>query len=103
MKLSGGQKQRLSIGRAILADPKVLILDEATLSVNTETEILIQQAIDNLVKDRTTFVIAHRLSTIQHADLIVVLESSRVVKTGKHEDLLVLNGLYTRLHELQFR
>jgi len=103
VKLSGGQKQRLSIGRAILADPKVLILDEATLSVNTETEILIQQAIDNLVKDRTTFVIAHRLSTIQHADLIVVLESSRVVKTGKHEDLLVLNGLYTRLHELQFR
>ena len=103
MKLSGGQKQRLSIGRAILADPKVLILDKATLSVDTETEILSQQAIDNLVKDRTTFVIAHRLSTIQHADLIVVLESSRVVKTGKHEDLLVLNGLYTRLHELQFR
>ena len=102
VKLSGGQKQKLLIGRAILADPKVLILDKATLSVDTETEILSQQAIDNLVKDRATFVIAHRLSTIQHADLIVVLESGRVVETSKHEDLLALNGLYPGLHEVQF-
>ena len=100
--LSGGEQQMLAIGRALMTNPKLLILDEATSSVDTETEQLIQNAIYRLVKNRTTFVIAHRLSTILHANLIVVLENGRIVETGQHQELLANGGLYKRLFEMQF-
>ena len=97
VKLSGGQRQRLSIARALLADPQILILDEATSNLDTESEQLIHQSMTTLLKGRTTFVIAHRLSTITHADIIVVMEAGQIVETGTHEQLLSLNGAYSQM------
>lgn len=101
VKLSGGQKQRLSIARAVLKDSPILILDEATSSVDTETELLIQQALERLIKGRTTIIIAHRLSTVRNADRIVALEGTRIVEAGTHEELLVKKGLYHKLYTAQ--
>ncbi len=102
VKLSGGQKQRLAIARALLADPRILILDEATSSVDTEAERIIQAAINRLIEGRTTFVIAHRLSTIVNANQIIVLEGGRIVERGTHAELMALNGLYQEMYERQF-
>ena len=101
VKLSGGQKQRLSIARAVLKDAPILILDEATSSVDTETEMLIQQALERLMAGRTTIVIAHRLSTIRSADMIVVLEGKQIAEMGTHEQLMARNGLYRHLNQVQ--
>ena len=100
--ISGGQKQLLTIARAILSNPKVLILDEATSSVDTRTEILIQEAMDKLMKGRTSFIIAHRLSTIKNADLILVMDNGDIVEQGTHEELLKKNGFYANLYNSQF-
>jgi len=100
--LSGGQKQRIAIARAILKDPNILILDEATSALDTESEALVQDALDRLMKNRTTFVIAHRLSTILDADKIVVMERGKVVEMGSHKELLEKGGLYKKLYEIQF-
>ncbi|AHF89709.1 ABC transporter permease [Opitutaceae bacterium TAV5] len=102
-KLSGGQRQRIAIARAILKDPRILIFDEATSALDTVSERLIQQAMERLMENRTSFVIAHRLSTIQKADMILVMEGGRLVEAGRHEDLVDAGGLYSRLHALQFR
>ncbi len=103
VKLSGGERQRLSIARAILKNPPILILDEATSSLDTESEILVQQAIERLMHGRSSIVIAHRLSTIQNADMIVALENGMIAETGTHENLLLTSGLYKKLYNLQFR
>jgi len=101
-RLSGGQRQRISIARAILTDPQVLILDEATSSLDTASEVMLQKALENLMSNRTTFVIAHRLSTIKKADRIIVLDRGTITETGTHQELLSLGGLYRKLYELQF-
>lgn len=100
-KLSGGQKQRISIARAILRNPPILILDEATSALDTESEKLVQEALENLMKDRTSLVIAHRLSTIKNADVICVMEAGRIIEMGKHEELLAAGGQYCKLHNMQ--
>jgi ATP-binding cassette, subfamily B, bacterial MsbA len=102
-RLSGGQRQRLAIARALLVDPPILILDEATSALDTESERLVQEAIDRLLSGRTVFVIAHRLSTVTHADMILVLERGRIIERGTHDQLLAQQGAYHRLHALQVR
>jgi ATP-binding cassette, subfamily B, bacterial MsbA len=100
--LSGGQRQRIAIARALLKDPEILILDEATSSVDSESEQLIQKALETLMQGRTTFVIAHRLSTIRRASRIVVLDEGRIVEEGAHDELLANGGLYQQLHDMQY-
>ena len=102
-RLSGGERQRLAIARAILKNPPILVLDEATSSLDVESEALVQQALENLMADRTTLVIAHRLSTVRRADLIVVIDEGRIHEIGRHKDLVRRpDGLYRRLYQLQF-
>jgi ATP-binding cassette subfamily B protein len=100
--ISAGEKQLLTIARAVLANPTILILDEATSSVDTRTEILIQKAMDKLMRGRTSFIIAHRLSTIKNADRILVLRDGDIVEQGKHDELLAKNGFYAELYNSQF-
>jgi subfamily B ATP-binding cassette protein MsbA len=102
-KLSGGERQRLSIARALLKNPPILILDEATSSLDTESEVLVQQAIERLMTGRTSIVIAHRLSTVQRANKIIVLSDGEIVEEGTHEVLLRKLGLYHKLYNMQFK
>jgi ATP-binding cassette subfamily B protein len=100
--LSGGQKQRIAIARAILRDAPVLLLDEATSALDAESERLVQQAVDELSKSRTTIIVAHRLATVKKADRIIVMDQGRIVAQGRHEDLVAEDGLYAKLARLQF-
>lgn len=101
VKLSGSEKQRLSVARAVLANKKILVLDEATSSLDSETEFLIQKALDSLMKGRTTIIIAHRLSTIMRADRIVVIEKGKIAQTGTHDELIAKDGIYKKLWNMQ--
>ena len=101
VKLSRGQRQRIAIARAILRNPPILILDEATSALDTVTERLVQEALENLMQNRTTFAIAHRLSTIRNADLILVMDHGEIVERGTHDDLYAKNGVYRKLCEMQ--
>jgi ABC-type multidrug transport system fused ATPase/permease subunit len=103
VKLSGGQRQRVAIARAILADPRILILDEATSSLDSESESMIQDGLRSLREGRTTFVIAHRLSTIRSADQILVLEAGQIVERGTHAELVALRGRYRQLYDKQYK
>jgi len=104
LKVSGGQRQRLSIARAILKNPKIMIFDEATSALDNESELLVQEAIERMMVNRTTFVIAHRLSTIRNATRILVLEKGKIIQEGKHEELIKdEKGLYYKFYEMQFR
>ena len=103
VRLSGGQRQRIAIARGILKNPPILILDEATSSLDTESEHLVQTAIDNLVAERTVLVIAHRLTTVENADSILVMDSGQIIASGTHQELLSQEGLYTRLYNKQFK
>jgi ABC-type multidrug transport system fused ATPase/permease subunit len=103
MKLSVGEKQRVAVARAVVSDPKILVLDEATSSLDSESEALIQKALGNVLEGRTAFIIAHRLSTIVNADLIVVMEKGRIVETGNHRELIIREGgYYQKLYQKQF-
>ncbi|HZD92671.1 MAG TPA: ATP-binding cassette domain-containing protein, partial [Candidatus Sulfotelmatobacter sp.] len=102
LRLSGGERQRIAIARALLKNAPILILDEATSALDTESEALVQSALQNLMSGRTVFVIAHRLTTVRHADRIVVLEGGHITDSGTHEDLLTRLGTYRKLYELQF-
>ncbi len=101
--LSGGQKQRVAIARTLLKNPRILILDDSTSSVDTETEAEIREALQNLMKDRTTFIIAHRIQSIMDADLILVMDKGRIVQCGKHEDLVAQDGIYRQIYNIQTR
>ncbi|MGI8555140.1 MAG: ABC transporter ATP-binding protein, partial [Pyrinomonadaceae bacterium] len=103
VKLSGGQRQRIGIARALLANPRILILDEATSSLDSESEALIQEGLNRLRQGRTTFVIAHRLSTIRAADQILVVEAGEILERGTHEELIAMNGRYKQLYDKQYR
>ena len=103
VNISGGQRQRIAIARAILKNPRILILDEATSALDTESERLVQEALDRLMVGRTSFVIAHRLSTIKNADRILVLEDGKLVEDGNHEQLMAMDGLYAHLYKIQYR
>ena len=103
IKLSGGQKQRLALARALVTDPKILILDDVTSALDGETEARVQDALDEVMKGRTTFIIAHRLSSVVHADRIIVLEGGKIADIGTHDELSVREGIYKDLYEEQFR